>query len=85
MANEKLLYISYLLSFPATVNFVNRRVNFRVSCCSSKTIVALKTQGNYTGLGQSPTSSLREGSEFVFLGSSALRTYNGVCNLRDSR
>ena len=40
-------------------------------------MVALKTQGNFTGLGWSPMSSLREGCEFVFLGSSALRTSNG--------
>ena len=32
----------------------------RVSCCSRKTMVASKDTRNYTGSGQSPTSSLRE-------------------------
>jgi hypothetical protein len=40
-------------------------------------MVALKTRGYYTGSVPRPTSSLREGREFVFLGSSALRAYNG--------
>ena len=46
-------------------------------------IVALRDTRNYIGSGQSPTSSLRGDSEFMFLGSSALKSYNRVCKLRD--
>jgi hypothetical protein len=39
-------------------------------------MVALKDIRNYTGSDRSPTSSLRDGSEFVFLSSSALKSYD---------
>jgi hypothetical protein len=38
----------------------------RISRCSKKAMVASKDTRNYTGLGQSPTSSLRDRSSACF-------------------
>jgi hypothetical protein len=40
-------------------------------------MVALKDTSNYIGSGRRSTSSLKDGGEFVFLGLSALKSYNG--------
>ena len=45
-----------------------------------KTMVALHKKLYFS---LEPYIPLREGSEFVFLGSSTLRSYNEVCKLRD--
>jgi len=54
-----------------------------VSRCFRKTMVALKDIRNYTGSDRSSTSSLRHDCEFMFLGSSALKSYNRVSKLRE--